>query len=227
MWLLSKLNRLIQSVTDAMENYKFDEAMKHLRTFAWNVLADDYIELVKARLYGRSGSGSYDEGKESAKYALYITLVTLAKLLSPIIPFYAEEMYSQITGGPDEGTGIGTGTRTSVHRTDWPEVRQDMISLEAESAGEIIAGIVRAVRRYKSAQSLPLNAPLGKLKIFVGNRDINQDFDTRDIENATATTVELCDDMREIELMDEDGTITILDITDNGNDNGVKVAIIN
>lgn len=239
-WLLAKLNRLIQSVTDAMENYKFDEALKHLRTFAWNVLADDYIELVKARLYGRSGSGPSsgsgldEEGKESAKYALYITLMTLAKLLSPIIPFYAEEMYSHIAGGTEEGTGTGIGTRTrtrkSVHRTKWPEteVRHDMINLEAESAGAIIAGIVRAVRRYKSTQGIPLNAPLGKLKIFVGNRDMYQDFDTRDIENATATKVELCDDshshMREIEVMDEEGTITVLDITDSGC--AAKVAII-
>jgi len=230
-WLLSKLNRLIQSVTDAMENYKFEKAIKDLRTFAWNVLADDYIELAKARLYERSGSGSSsssgsgDEGKESAKYALYTTLLTLAKLLSPIIPFYAEEMYSHIAGRTNEGTGRERGTRTSVHRTDWPEVRQDMINLEAERTGEIIAGIVRAVRRYKSEQSLPLNAPLGKLKIFIGDRDIIQNFDTRDIENATATEVELCDDMRKFELMEEDGTITILDITDNDNGNDAKVAI--
>ena len=84
-WLLSKLNKLILSVTDSMENFKFDEAMKDIRAFAWNVLADDYIELVKSRLYGRSG----EEGKESAKYALHEAIKTLSILLAPFVPFYA------------------------------------------------------------------------------------------------------------------------------------------
>lgn len=192
-WLLSKLNKLVLSVTDAMENYKFDEAMKDIRTFAWNVLADDYIELAKSRLYGSSG----DEGKESAKYALYMTLNTLSKLLAPFIPFYAEEMYSYIEPGK------------SVHKEDWPEVEQDMIDVEAEMEGDVIADIVRAVRRYKSEHGIPLNAPLGKLEIYL------EVLDTEDIENATATKVVLCKDMGEIET-DE----SILDV------NGTKVRII-
>ena len=193
-WLLSKLNRLILSVTDAMENYKFDEAMKDIRAFAWNVLADDYIELAKSRLYGRGGD---EEGKESAKYALYVTLETLAKLLAPFAPFFAEEMYSQIENG------------TSVHRAHWPEVKQDMIDVEAETAGNLIADIARAVRRYKSEQGIPLNAPLGKLEIYVEN------LDTEDIENATATKVELCIGSRGPKTGG-----TIFDI------NGTKVGII-
>jgi valyl-tRNA synthetase len=187
-WLLSKLNKLIRSVTDAMENYKFDEAMKDLRAFAWNVLADDYIELVKSRLYGRSG----DEGKESARYALYLTIEALSKLLAPFIPFYAEEMYSHI------------GREGSVHRAPWPELKPDMIDLEAEREGDLIADIVRAVRRYKSEQGIPLNAPLGKLEIYT------DELDTEDIENATAMKVELCKGVREIKsggnILDVQGT---------------------
>ncbi len=192
-WLLSKLNRLVLSVTDAMDNYKFDEAMKELRAFAWNVLADDYIELAKSRLYGRSD----EEGKESARYALFETLDTLAKLLAPFIPFYAEEMYSYIS------------KETSVHRAHWPEVKQHMIDVEAEAEGDRIADIVRAVRHYKSEQGIPLNAPLGALKIYV------EDLDTKDIENATATEVELMGSARELKT---EGTI--LDV------NGTTVEII-
>jgi len=193
-WLLTKLNKLVLSVTDAMETYKFDEAMKDIRTFAWNVLADDYIELAKSRLYGQPG----DEGKESAKYALYMTLETLSKLLAPFIPFYAEEMYSYIE------------PRKSVHKEHWPEVKQDMIDVEAEMKGDVIADIVRAVRRYKSEQGIPLNAPLGKLEIYV------EDLDIGDIENATATKVELWSDANKIE--DDE---TIFNVS-----SGTKVRII-
>jgi len=195
-WLLSKLNRLILSVTDSMENFKFDEAMKDIRAFAWNVLADDYIELVKSRLYGRSG----EEGKESAKYALHEAIKTLSILLAPFVPFYAEEMYSQIAKGERE---------KSVHKEKWQEVKPDMLDSEAENEGDLIADIVRAVRRYKSERGIPLSAPLGKIEVYV------ESLDTEDIENATATKVELCKNMSEIKSEGD-----ILDV------NGTKVVII-
>ncbi len=197
-WLLSKLNKLIVSVTAYMENFKFDEAMKSIRAFAWNVLADDYIELVKSRLYGRGG----EEGKESAKYALHETIKTLSVLLAPFIPFYAEEMHSLIAG--EEG-------ERSVHKEKWPVVKQDMIDSEAEQEGDLIANIVRAVRNYKSERGIPLNAPLDKIEIYV------ESLDTEDIENATATKVELCKSTSKSKSKSEGD---ILDV------DGTKVAII-
>ncbi|MCK4476727.1 MAG: valine--tRNA ligase [Methanophagales archaeon] len=197
-WLLSKLNKLILSVTYSMENFKFDEAMKSIRAFAWNVLADDYIELVKSRLYGRLG----EEGKESAKYALHETLKTLSILLAPFIPFYAEEMHSYIA--EEEG-------ERSVHKEKWPEVKPDMIDSEAEQEGDLIADIVRAVRNYKSERGVPLNAPLDKIEIYVDMEGL----DTEDIENATATKVEVCKSTSESKSEGD-----ILDVA------GMKVVII-
>ena len=126
-WLLSKLNRLVGSVTDSMEDFKFDEAMKNLRAFIWTFLADDYIELVKSRLYGILG----DEGKESAKYTLYEAIKTLSILLAPFILFFAEEMHSCITRGEDVGGGKGRGN-ASVHEEKWPEAKHELIDPEVE-----------------------------------------------------------------------------------------------
>jgi len=180
-WLLTKLNKLILSVTDAMETYKFDEAMKDIRTFAWNVLADDYIELAKSRLYDRGGD---EEGKESARYALYVTLETLAKLLAPFAPFFAEEMYSYVKPGE------------SVHKANWPAVEPNLMDSEAGTKGDIIADLTRNVRRYKSEQGIALNTPLGTLEIYTA--ELNQ-RDTEDIENATVTKVKLWSDANKIE----------------------------
>jgi len=210
-WLLSKLNKLILSVTDSMENFKFDEAMKSIRAFAWNVFADDYIELVKSRLYGRSRTG--EEGKESATYAIHETMRTLSILLAPFIPFYAEELHSYISNGKEEG-------EKSVHEEKWPEVKRDIIDIEAEKDGDLIAAIVRAVRRYKSERGIPLNAPLGKIEIYMVTVEVDVDtkgLDTEDIENATATKVELCKSILEGEIKSEGD---VLDI------DGTKVAII-
>ncbi len=167
-WLLSQLSRLVISVTEAMDNYQFDEAMKSIRSFAWYVLADDYIELAKSRLYGRGSSA----GKDSARYALYHTLKTLNLMLAPFVPFFAEEMYSYLS---KEG---------SVHRAKWPQPGK--IDTDAETEGELIAAIVRAVRRYKSERGIPLNAALKRIVIFAGDN-----ISTGDIANATATAVEL------------------------------------
>ncbi len=175
-WLLSKLSRLVSSVTDSMEHFQFDEAMKSIRSFAWYVLADDYIELAKSRLYGHGGGEGMDRGKESARYALYRTLKTLSLLLAPFIPFFAEEMYSYLSPSPGY---------ESVHMAEWP--LPGRIDINAEEEGDLIAAIVRAVRRYKSEHGIPLNAPLDKIIIFTGGIRIS----VQDIENATATEVEV------------------------------------
>lgn len=193
-WLLSRLTRLVGSVTDAMEHYKFDEALKELRAFAWNELADDYIELAKSRLYGRSDAA----GNESAKYALYESLGTLAQLLAPFSPFFAEEMYSYL------------GRERSVHTTPWPAVKPELLDPEAEAQGNLIAEIVRAVRRYKADHGIALNAPLLGLRIYTAELEIE------DIVNATATAVELCSPV----CAEEPATSAVLDVS------GTKVAII-
>ena len=175
-WLLSKLSRLVSAVTDSMENFQFDEAMKSIRSFAWYILADNYIELVKSRLYGRSSSSSPSTGRESARYALYQTLKTLSLLLAPFIPFFAEEMYSCLNSGGG-----------SVHRAEWPVPGK--IDIEGEAEGDLIAAIAQAVRRYKSERGIALNAPLDKIIIFT-----DDEIETGDIENATATRVEVRSD---------------------------------
>ena len=68
-WLLGELDSLIMKATIAMDAFQFDETMKAIRGFAWEVLADNYIELVKARLYGPDGPE-----KRAAQNTLYTAL---------------------------------------------------------------------------------------------------------------------------------------------------------
>jgi len=219
-WLLSKLSRLVSAVTDSMENFQFDEAMKSIRSFAWYILADNYIELVKSRLYGHGRSSSIT-GKESARYALYQTLKTLSLLLAPFIPFFAEEMYSYL----NYNSGASMRASASVHRAKWPTPGK--IDTDAEAEGDLIAAIVQAVRRYKSERGIALNAPLNEIIIFTEDK-----IDIGDIENATATKVELRSDADTLKDKDKDkdrdkdenkGKGTIVDI----NVKGLRIMIIN
>jgi len=144
-WLLERLSATVAEVTQAMEAYQYDRALKAIREFAWNILADDYIELVKGRLYGEGA------GRESACSALYTTMDVLCRMIAPIIPHFAQECYYHLTGG-------------HVHAQAWPDFT---VSDEtAHRRGDLIVQMVAELRRYKHDAGMALNAPLGSVVIY-------------------------------------------------------------
>lgn len=176
LWLLSKLNRLVKEATEKMDEYQFDETFKAIRGFAWDVLADNYIELAKSRLYG-DGKGS-----DSARYALFRTIETLSLLLAPFIPYFSEEVYSHIR-------------KESVHSAAWPAVNESLIDMEAEKTGELIKEMTSAIRRYKSEHGMPLNAPLKEIEIYSSIQDVS------DIAGAANSTIILKNGVPDFELV--------------------------
>ncbi len=177
-WILSKLNRLIAEVREHMDNYRFSDALKAIRTFTWYEYADNYLELVKNRLY----SGSEEE-RRAAKYTLRYALSVLTRLLAPIAPFITEECWSKFNEG-------------SVHLQRYPEVDESLIDEDAERKGEEIKSIVAAVRKLKHDKGLALNAPLKRIIIHT-----QLDLDTRDIAGATNSSVELVKESPEVSVI--------------------------
>jgi valyl-tRNA synthetase len=165
-WILSELNSLILSVTKALDGFKFDSAMRDIRRFAWEVLADEYIELAKWRLYAGD-----EEKKKAAQNTLFILTHNLARLLAPFLPFFAEELWSVVGSG-------------SVHNQKWPSPIRWEPALAKK--GKLIKDIVSSIRRYKAARGLPLNHPLGKIKIYS-----EVDFQLFDIAGASNAEVEV------------------------------------
>jgi valyl-tRNA synthetase len=143
-WLLGELDQLVVSATRAMDGFQFDETMKAIRAFAWDVLADNYIELVKARLYGPDGPQ-----KRAAQNTLYTALETIAKLMAPFIPFLSEEIYHSLTG-------------ESVHVANWPKAT----GYAVDPAGLAIKEIAAALRRYKAEKGMALNSPLTGITVY-------------------------------------------------------------
>ncbi|NPE31342.1 valine--tRNA ligase [Methanococcoides sp. SA1] len=166
-WLLSNLNRLISSVTASLDAYQFDEAYKSIRGFAWETLADNYIELVKSRLYGED-----KEARRAAQYTLYVAIDGLSRMLAPFAPFFAEEMYSRIGEG-------------SIHAQEWPAVDETLIDEAIEKDGELIKDLAGSIRRYKSESGMALNAPLGKIEVYATLGDAS------DLTGVTNSTVEV------------------------------------
>ncbi len=147
LWLLSKLNRLVKECTEKMDAYQFDETFKAIRGFAWEILADNYIELAKSRLYGDG------KGKRAAQYTLFVTIDTLSRLLAPFLPYFSEEIYSHLRP-------------VSVHLQQWPQADESLIDADAEVTGELIKEITAAIRRYKSEHGMALNTQLAGVEIY-------------------------------------------------------------
>jgi valyl-tRNA synthetase len=171
-WLLFELDSLVKAVTDAMDRYQFDEAFRAMRTFTWEQLADNYIELVKARLYGPEGAE-----KRAAQSTLYIAIDTLMRLMAPFIPFISEEIYRSLTG-------------ESVHVQSWPQPS----GIEGDPAGRLIKDIASAIRRYKSEKGMALNSPLQGIVVYS-----DLDLETVDLRGVANSAVDYRKGAPEIE----------------------------
>ncbi len=145
-WLLVRLSDTIEAVSRAMEEYQFDVALKAIREFAWDVLADNYIELVKGRLYQHDGT------RAGACLALNTAFDSLCRMLAPFIPYFAEECYSYLNPGQ------------SVHKQPWVNFTYDDDAARKE--GNTLVQVVAEVRKYKHDNNMALNAPLGKVTIY-------------------------------------------------------------
>ena len=161
-WLLFELSQMIEAVTESMERFAFDEAFRAIRSFAWEVFADNYIELVKSRLYGPDGPE-----KRAAQDTIFKALEALTALLAPFTPFIAEEIRRSLSG-------------ESVHAASWPAP----LGLEAQPQGLLIKEVASAVRRYKSDRGMALNSPLEGIEVYC-----NLDLETADLSGSTGSPV--------------------------------------
>jgi valyl-tRNA synthetase len=153
-WIMAELQALIARVTDAFERYEYATAKSETETFFWRVLADNYLEMAKKRLYDAG-----NPGHEAARWTLRQALLGILKLFAPILPYITEEIFQHLFA-MEEG-------EPSIHRARWPKADERLISAEAIAAGEALVEVANAVRRYKSDRQMSLGAELACLQVAV------------------------------------------------------------
>jgi valyl-tRNA synthetase len=146
-WILTRLQKLTNSVTNHFENYQFNEAMNAIEVFVWHELADYYIEMAKHRLYGND-----ERNKRSAQFTLYTCLFKTIKLLAPFAPYITENVYQDFFRKFEKGN--------SIHMEKWPTSDQNLVNTEAEKLGELAVDVISAIRQFKTSRKMPMNAPL-------------------------------------------------------------------
>ncbi len=139
-WILSRLNRTIDTVNTLMEEYQFGEAERQIHDFLWNEYCDWYIELAKIRLT--------DDGNQGASPlpVLIHVLETSLRLLHPCMPFITEELWQQMKKRlPDTWQ-----EKESIMVSRYPEADSSLIDEDSESIIESVVEIVRSIRNARA-----------------------------------------------------------------------------
>ncbi len=136
-WILSRAQRLVGEVSQALDDHDFGDAARRLYDFFWSEFCDWYLELVKPRLYDQDGSGG--EARTVAQGVLVEVLDTALRLLHPFMPFITEEIWQKL---PIAGE--------SLMVAEWPKAKTDLIDETAEAEIEVVKKAVTSLRTIRS-----------------------------------------------------------------------------
>ena len=145
---LTRLDNLVSSCTGHFDNYDFSRARFEADNFFWKVFCDNYLEIVKNRVYNGKGNE-----KISAQYSLYNGLLKILKLMAPFTPFITEEIYQEYFRKREKDR--------SIHVSAWPsETDIEEKDENAEEKLELLTRIISEVRQEKSRAKKPMNAEI-------------------------------------------------------------------
>ena len=154
-WILSRLHSLITEVKSDIEDYEPTKAGREIAAMVTDQLSNWYVRLARKRFWG----GGMTDDKLSAYETLYECLVTVAKLMAPFAPFYADRLYRDLT--QDE--------MQSVHLTDYPKADPSVINASLEEAmdyAQRISGMVLSLRRKMDTK---VRQPLQKVVVLTSD----------------------------------------------------------
>ncbi len=162
-WIISRLNTLIQDVTDNMEHFELGIAVQKVYDFIWDEFCDWYIEMVKPRLYNKEEKD--ENGRNAALWTLKNVLMDALKLLHPYMPFITEEIFSTIQAEEE-----------SIMISRWPVYTQERCFTEEEAAIELMKEAVRGIRNVRTQMNV---APSRKAAVFVVSKkeEVRRVFD--------------------------------------------------
>lgn len=159
-WIISKMNSLIQEVTNNLEAFELGIASQKIYDFIWDEFCDWYIEMVKPRLYKSEDKVS----QNAAIYTLQTILIQALKLLHPYMPFITEEIFCNLQDKEE-----------SIMISPWPVSTPGNNYPEDEKAIEMIKEAVRNIRNVRAEMNV---APSKKAHVYIvtDNEDVRKIF---------------------------------------------------
>ena len=156
-WILSVLNTLVKEVDTCYSEYEPTKAGRLISDFVNDNLSNWYVRLNRKRFWG----GQFTQDKLSAYQTLYTCLETVAKLMSPIAPFYADKLYMDLV------TATGRDNVVSVHLAKFPEYKEEMIDKELEVRMQMAQDVTSMVLALRRKVNIKVRQPLQCIMIPV------------------------------------------------------------
>ncbi len=151
-WILSRLQTLIKTVDDDLENIRITEAGRELQAFV-DELSNWYVRRCRDRYWG----SEMTDDKEAAYMTLFTALKTLSLLSAPFVPFMSEAMYQNMVRTVDQTAP------ESVHLCDFPVADESFIDAELEAGMERVLDIVTLGRAARNTASAKIRQPLAEM----------------------------------------------------------------
>ncbi len=179
-WILSKLNSLIEDVTEQFENFEPHKTARYIEEFVDEHLSNWYIRLSRRRFW----KGEMSEDKKAAYETLHECLMVLSKLMSPIAPFFSDWLFTNLNDNTSE--------IDSVHISEFPKANGQVIDSSLEKRMEMAQKISSMILSIRKKENLKVRQPLQKIQIPILDNEFRENIEAvKDIILAEVNVKEL------------------------------------
>ncbi|MDO1448516.1 isoleucine--tRNA ligase [Rhodocytophaga aerolata] len=198
-WIISKLNSLIKKTAQAYDEYEPTRAARAIQDFVTDDLSNWYVRLNRKRFW----KGEYNEDKKAAYQTLYACLETVAKLISPIAPFYAEQLFLDLNKVSKREEVV------SVHLSHFPKVDAPAIDQNLEEKMALAQNISSLVHSLRKKHTIKVRQPLSRILIPVLQAKVKAQI--QDVEDLILSEVNI----KQVEYIDDTSGILVKKIKPN------------
>ena len=206
-WILSELHSLISEVDENYSNYEPTKAARSISKFVQLYLSNWYVRLSRRRFW----KGSYGKDKISGYQTLYTCLIEIAKIASPIAPFFMDRLYCDLI------SNTHFDSFDSVHHSNFPISETDQIDFELQKKirkAQIICSLILSLRKK---EKIKVRQPLSKVMIPFSSSDEKSEIEQ--ISELIKSEV----NVKEIELISNSSGILVKKVKPNFKSLGPKL----
>ena len=198
-WILSELHTLIQNTTNHFDAYEPTRACRAISHFVTEDLSNWYVRLCRRRFW----KGSYESDKIAAYQTLYECLMSVAKLMAPVAPFYADRLYQDLNSITQQETA------SSVHLAYYPKSNNAFINPALEQKMQRAQKITSLVLSLRKREKIKVRQPLQRIMIPV--LDDLERQQVAAISSLIASEV----NVKQVELLDDTSSILVKEVKPN------------
>lgn len=178
-WILTRLHKLIEDVTDSYDHYDLTKVSRALQDFVVEDFSNWYIRRSRRRYWKES----MDVDKESVFLTTYEVLLSVLKMAAPIAPFLTEEMYRNLTG------------KESVHLADFPVADKGQVDEELDRSMDLVRNIVTLGRAARESVAIKVRQPLSRVLVDHRQKEILQGLEDIILEELNVKDLDFVQDI--------------------------------